>query len=405
MNQRPACLILCSLLGTLLVFAQDEEQAARRLTTDQHFAEARALYEKLLERDPQNLDYQMWIARLSAWMKDYAKSIETYDGVLAREPRNTEALVGKAYVFLWQHHYAEAGELLAQAEAIAPEDPDVQLALARMCHYQSQERAAAAHVSKALSLDPDNAEAKDLRGELNPPRPVEVRLGYGQDRFSFTSPGNMGSVTAGYMGERNQVELQYEEWSRFDQRARRAGLNLTRKAGGGWWLRAGAMLGPGAVVVPRGEYTAGVSHALPRRFAWDMDYRLMRFHVADVHLVSPALSYYFAKPSWVTATFYSSWTNWRTGPQPGGGAHQSWGAQYYRQVAKPVTLHVGYARGTESFEAVSVDHLGVFQANTYVAGADLHITRAYSVELFGAYQMRSNRTHQTSFGVNFTVRQ
>ena len=52
--------------------AQDEEQSARKLIGDQRFAEARVLYEQLLKRDPENLDYQMEIARISAWMKDYA---------------------------------------------------------------------------------------------------------------------------------------------------------------------------------------------------------------------------------------------------------------------------------------------------------------------------------------------
>jgi len=71
-------------------------------------------------------------------------------GVIEREPRNTEALVGKAYTEMWQHHYAEAGELLSRAEKQSPEDPDVQVALARMRHYQGQERAAKEHVSRAF---------------------------------------------------------------------------------------------------------------------------------------------------------------------------------------------------------------------------------------------------------------
>jgi YaiO family outer membrane protein len=272
-----------------------------------------------------------------------------------------------------------------------------------MCHYQSQERVAAAHISRALTLDPDNAEAKDLRREIAVPRPVELRIGYAQDRFSFTSPGNMGFLSAGYAGEVNCFSLQYEEWSRFEQRVRRAGFNFTRKAGRRWWLRAGAMLGPGAVVVPRQEYTAGVSRSLLRRFAMDVDYRLLRFRAADVHLISPAISYYFAKPIWVTATAYGSSTAWRDGVQSPR-ANGSGLVQVYHQVAKPVLLHAGYARGSESFQALSVDRLGVFGANTYLAGSEFRFTSAYSFELFYAYQSRSDRSHQTSFGLNVTVR-
>jgi YaiO family outer membrane protein len=383
--------------------AQDEEQTARKLVSSQRFAEARTLYKQLLDRDPQNIDYQIWIARLSAWMKDYTASIETYDRVLKDEPRNAEGLVGKATVRMWQQRFADSAELLSQAEKIAPEDPDVQVAMARLYHYQRQERLAAKHISRALSFDPNNAEAKDLRREVTVPHSVELRIGYAQDRFSFTSPGNMGFLNAGYAGEANRFSLQYEEWSRFEQRVRRAGFNFTRKSGAHWWLRAGATLGPGAVVVPRQEYTAGVSRSLPRRFAMDVDYQFLRFRAADVHLISPAISYYFAKPVWVTATAYGSSTAWRDGVQPRR-ANGSGLVQIYHQVAKPILIHAGYARGSESFQALSVDRLGVFGANTYLAGSEFRVTSAYSFELFYAYQSRSDRSHQTSFGLNVTVR-
>jgi YaiO family outer membrane protein len=404
MIRRFAWTILAAALLATSALAQDDEQAAHKLVTEQKFAEARASYERLLKLDPDNLDYQNQIGRLSAWMKEYSTATEVFDRVLKRDPRNAEALVGKAYVEMWQHHYAAAEELLAQANKRSPDDVDVEMALARLCHYQNRDRAAKDHVSRAIKLDPNNSEARDLKGEIDPPRPLELKLGFNQDRFSFTSPGNMGFVSAGYIGETNQITLQYEEWSLFGERTQRAGLNLEKKLAKGWWLRAGTMNGPGAVAVPRQEYTAGVSHALPKHFALDLDYQLMRFRAADVHLASPVLTYYFTKPVWLSATYYNSWTEWRSGATPGQVNH-SWVGQYYQQVAKPLVLHVGFARGSEDFEALTVDRLGIFLADTYLAGADIRIARGYSAELFCSYQTRSNHEHQTSFGVNFTVKQ
>jgi YaiO family outer membrane protein len=396
-------LMIYAALTSQFLSAQDEEQTARNLVSHQHFAEARTLYKQLLERDTENIEYQIWIARLSAWMKDYDAAIEIYDRVIERQPRNAEALVGKASVRMWQHRFADAAEIMSQAEKAAPEDPDVQLAMGRLYHYQSQERLAAERISRVLKLDPDNGEAKDLRREISLPQAVELHIGYAQDRFSFTTPGNMGFLNAGYAGEVTRFNLQYEEWNRFEQRVRRAGFNVTRKYGSHWWLRGGATLGPGAVVVPRQEYTGGVSRSLPRRFAIDVDYQFLRFRAADVQLINPAISYYFAKPVWVTATAYGSSTAWREGVQPrrtnGSGL-----LQVYHQVARPIVLHAGYARGSESFQALSVDRLGVFGANTYLAGSEFRVTRAYSFELFYAYQRRSDRSHQTSFGLNVTVK-
>lgn len=396
-------LILASALLATPILAQDEEKAARNLVSQQKFAEAREIYERLLKLDPGNLDYQNQVGRLSAWMKDYARATEVFDGVLKRDPRNAEAMVGKAYVEMWQHHYPAAEELLAQAKKFSPNDVDVEMALARLCHYQNRERAAKDHVLRAIKLDPNNSEARDLRGEIDPPRPVEVRLGFEQDRFSFTNPGNMGFVSAGYNGEENHIALQYEEWSLFDERTRRAGLTLERKLGG-WWVRANAILGPGAVVVPRQEYAGGVSHALPKHFALDLDYRLMRFHAADVHMASPELTYYFTKPVWLILTYDNAWTDWRTIAAPGSVNH-SWQGQYYEQVSKRLVLHAGFARGSEGFETLTIDRLGAFLADTYLAGADVKINHAYSAEFFGAYATRNDHQHEISFGVNFTVKQ
>ncbi len=400
---RLTAIILAGALLAAPVLAQDEEQAARELVRQQKYAQARELYERLLKLDPDNLDYQNQIGRLSAWMKDYARATEVFDGVLKRDPHNTEAMVGQAYVEMWQHHYPVAEELLAQAKKISPDHVDLEMALARLCHYQNRERAAKDHVLRALQLDPNNSEAQELRSEIDPPRPVEVRLGFEQDRFSFTGPGNMGFVSAGYNGEENHIALQYEEWSLFDERTRRAGLTLERKLGG-WWLRANAILGPGALVIPRQEYAGGVSHALPKHFTLDLDYRLMRFHTADVHMASPELAYYFTKPVWLTLGFDNSWTEWRTFAAPQSVNH-SWLGQYYQQISRKVVLHAGYARGNEDFETLTIDRLGAFLADTYLAGADVKVTHAYSAELFGAYEARDDHQHEISFGVNFTVKQ
>ena len=395
-------IVVLALLAPAVSLAQDEELAAHNLVSQQRFSEARTLYRRLSERNPDNLDYQVWIARLSAWLKEYGTAVEGYDRVLSRDTHNTEALVGKAYVFMWLGRYVEAGETLALAEQTAPENGDVQVAQARLARYQGHDRDARARVSAALKVDPDNAEAKDLRAEIGSPHPMEVRMSYGQDRFSFAEAGNAGTLSASYLGESNRAGLQYEEWSRFGERVRRGGANFTKKWNGRWWLRASAMWGPGALSVPRQEYTAGFSRTLPRRFVFDADYRYLGFHTARVHVAAPALSYYLARPSWVQATLFNSWT--MLAPGSPYRMYQGVLIQYFHQVAKPLVLHAGYARGTESFTALSIDRLGLFAANTFLAGSDWKITRAYAVGLFGAYQTRSNGERQTSFGVNLTVR-
>ena len=108
----PGLLIVLGVLVGNAALAQDEEQSARGLIARRQFTEARAIYQRLSSEDPQNLDYQIWIARLSAWLHEYAPALEIYDSVLQRERRNSEAMVGKAYVYMWQQRFVEAGEVL-----------------------------------------------------------------------------------------------------------------------------------------------------------------------------------------------------------------------------------------------------------------------------------------------------
>ena len=79
MIRRFGTLVICGALIGAAMLAQDEEVSASSLIAHQEFAAARSLYEQLLKRDPQNLEYQIWIARLSGWLKEYTKSVETYD--------------------------------------------------------------------------------------------------------------------------------------------------------------------------------------------------------------------------------------------------------------------------------------------------------------------------------------
>jgi len=396
----PGILIVLGVLSGSAALGQDEEQSARGLITRRQFAEARAIYQRLSSDDPQNLDYQIWIARLSAWLHEYAPALETYDRVLQREPRNTEAMVGKAYVYMWQQRFAEAGEVLARAGQLSPDNTEVLIAQARLLRNHNRNRAARERLLRALNVDPQNQEARELDAELGRSHPFELRLGYVHDNFSFAAPGDAGELNASYVGEEGRVGLQYEEWSRFNERDRRAGFNFSRRYGGKWWLRGGAMWGPGATVVARGEYTGGISRTLPHRFVLDGDYRYLGFKAAEAHIAEPSLSYYFAKPRWIQVTSYSAWT--RVGTS--GHFTNSWLFRYYQQVTRPLRLHAGYARGNESFEALSIDKLSVFEANTYLAGADVDFSRTLTAGLFCVHQRRSNGFRETSAGFSLTLR-
>ncbi len=144
MHRRWALLALLIILGELTAFAQDLRQTAREAVRKHRFAQARELYVALLKREPANLEYLIWLARLSAWLGDYRQAVEIYDGVLARAPVNADALVGEAYVLMWQGCLAAAHSVLERARKAAPDDSDVVEAWQAYARYSQAPKPVAA---------------------------------------------------------------------------------------------------------------------------------------------------------------------------------------------------------------------------------------------------------------------
>lgn len=164
------------------------------------------------------------------------------------------------------------------------------------------------------------------------------------------------------------------------------------------------MWAPGATVLPEQDYTGGFSRSLPRAVVLGADYRYLRFATARVHVLSPSFEYYLKEPLWLRAAYYRSWTAFRSIASPDS-ANNSFLVQYNQQATKWLVAHLGYARGNESFLDLSVDRLGKFQANTYIAGLEFKLSPRFSLGPSYAYQRRLGGAQQKSFGISLTIRE
>ncbi len=123
-------LILAVFLAGPLLGA-DLQTDAREAVENERYEEARDLYLQLSEQNSWTVDYLLWVATLSDWLKDSVTATQFYDRALALEPLNVEALVGKAYALMRQQEFQTALEPLSMARLVAPNNTDVLLALAR----------------------------------------------------------------------------------------------------------------------------------------------------------------------------------------------------------------------------------------------------------------------------------
>jgi tetratricopeptide (TPR) repeat protein len=155
-----------ALVATSAVAETDLAQQATDAVRGRRYAEAREIYRTLAARAPDDPDPQVWVARLSSWMKDYETAEQSYDAVLGQRPDYVDALVGKAYLLTWQDRYDEAEALLERAQQAKPDSAEVDMALARLYRSQERERTALKHVEAVLERDPDNTDAIELQATL-----------------------------------------------------------------------------------------------------------------------------------------------------------------------------------------------------------------------------------------------
>lgn len=405
MTARVLLLLLAMMVsGASQVWADDLEQAARDAVVAKRFRDAAALYAELSAREPANTDYLLWIGRLSSWMQEYQAALDAYESALTRAPRNVEALVGRASVLMWQQKFSDACRDLAQAEQLEPHNADVQLAFARFHHYQREERLAQARVRSALALAPESREARELESQIILPRSLQFTVGYGRDDFSFASAGNLGFVTAGYVGARERFAFQYERWDKFGEVADRAGVSVSGRTSDRVWLRGSVMFAPRSTVLARQDYSVGFSRSWPGGFVVGGDYRRLELDDVHVHIVSPGVEYYFAdRPVWLQGVFSESRTTFDA-PVRTRALNPSILLRYNQQLSETLVMHVGYARGQESFAALSIDQLGRFRANTYSGSVDIRVSPASSIALSYAHQERSSGARQRTFGIGVSLR-
>jgi YaiO family outer membrane protein len=357
--------------------AADLQHRATEAVEERRFEEARSLYERLAEQHPQTSDYKTWVARLSGWLGDYDRALATYDEVLAWDPGHVDALVGKAYVLGWARRYDEAREVLDEAERLHPDDE--QVAEARR------------HV------DRNAAWATPL-----PFRPKwEGSAGIRYEDFSFADAGQMAWVLGAYRTERTHTFLQVEQWDKFDERSTRLGVGLSGNPRPRWTLAGEVWADPGSEVLPEYDLRLTVGRSLGWGLGVSGGYRYMHFETTRVNVLTGTVEYYFSSPIWVSLSYHRSTSQRRASGDDA--QNDSVSFLYHHRLFRRLTLHAGYAYGNESFEDLSVDRTGEFQAQTLHGGADYVITSWLAAGLRISHQERDNGDTVDSVGLSVSV--
>lgn len=89
------------------------------------FAGAETLLKEVVERNLDNDEARFWLAKTQAWQGKFEESSVQYQKLLEKEPKNSDYQLGQAQVLVWSGKPKDALPILAVAQHSNPADSDI----------------------------------------------------------------------------------------------------------------------------------------------------------------------------------------------------------------------------------------------------------------------------------------
>ncbi len=120
---------------------------------------ALALYDQVLDSDPDNVSALLRSAQLLSWTKRYDEAVRRYDRAIALAPDDREARIERAKVLSWDRRYGEAEAAFRALLERDPRDREARIGLARTLSWNGRQEPARAEYEKVLAAHPGDPEA------------------------------------------------------------------------------------------------------------------------------------------------------------------------------------------------------------------------------------------------------
>jgi hypothetical protein len=268
-------------------------------------------------------------------------------------------------------------------------------------------------------IDPDHPELEAARLQNRRARewhPVlrhrddaEVRVGFQYEDFEFADAAQMAFVHGAWRGYRFHPWVEAQYWDKFGESTPRLGTGVGVRPWPKWSVAGEIWTAAGSNVLAELEFRLGVGRSLPWGFGVGVDYRHMRFDASRVDVATGTVEYYFPFPVWMSFNYHRAWTTFDSveadaphgasrgrcdpsaldfGSCDGETANDSFSVRYHQQLTRRLRLHLGYASGTQSFQALAIDGVGRFDAQTVSLGVDVELGERLTLALGGAREMR-----------------
>lgn len=387
-------------------------QAQARKYSDAHdWDDALRVVDQQIALSPDDMDVRAWRARVLTWAGRLTQAEHEFDEILKIDKSDPDNWMGLATVYMRQGRTEEALKTADHAIELDPGRADLRATRAEMLHASGDSSEAQHEFQRALALDPGSSDAQSGLSSLRGDGKQELRLGFDEDLFSFTSPN------------RDQWMTLVSKWT--PRWTTSAGVSLYQRGGvdaGNFigsvtrsqpqWgaLTIGGATGHDNGVIPETEAFFELDHGfkisedkplrgievvygqhwywyttarilttnetaivyLPRDWTWSIELTEARSHFSDTNI------------------------DWR----PSGQTRLSVPLAHWSD--RELSGNVFFAVGTEDF--AQVDQIGSFASQTYGGGLRFRFTARQDVTAYGAFQQRTQDRAQTSFGFSYGIR-
>lgn len=333
--------------------------------------------DKILAKHPDNTDVLLLGARLKFWKKDNRGAEEGFARVLRLKPDDAEALMGLADLAAFEGRWNDALNIYQKIIQLYPEAAEAYFKLGRFYQGQGDYQKARENFQMAASLDPANADFRNVLNAASARFPKRYELRYQtmiecfndgrkdylsqQLVFQFELPRKIGPLL-----------LKYNHTRRFQEGDSQVGLEFYPKLGSKAYGYFDFGYSSQALHYPRSSYLFELYQGLLTSAELSFGYRRMNFPTESLSLFMGSFATYFGN-------YYAVW---RWYYKPGEETRAlSWFAQLRRYFAGQNFIYLGYGRGSRPFDIVTVQDLLVHDSWIFLSGLVWYLWDKIRVEL------------------------
>ena len=162
-NTQPTFIFILYIIIAVIMFlvapaaGQDNELSiARQLSYDGQYQEADSVFNRVITREPWNIEAQIGSAYNHSWHQNLPQAQLEFEKILKAEPTNKSALVGLGYTLAWKGDYANAKYPFINALQSYPHDPEIEKGLAYVYLWQGSPDVAIDMFEDLQEEDPSN---------------------------------------------------------------------------------------------------------------------------------------------------------------------------------------------------------------------------------------------------------